>query len=81
MTGVWFYWSDAGNLPGCPAVCQALPGVWGRRGRSQDTALGEFSERQTHRTKKLEKTTEWGKTEWPRVESRGIKRGGPELAS
>lgn len=45
-----------------------------------NTALGEFLEGQTCRSKKLEKTTEWGKIEQPHVQNRGVKSGGPKLA-
>lgn len=47
-----------------------------RRGRSQVVGLGEFLEKQTDITRYLEKTTEWGKIEWPHVKGRGIKRAG-----
>lgn len=77
---MWFYWSDVGNLLGCPARCQMLLGVWGMRVSGQYCPGGVFRKTNSCRTKKLEKTTEWGKIERPHVQKRGIKRGGPKLA-
>lgn len=59
-----------------PRVCGRVPGALRGVG-----AEGVEPERQTHRTKRLEKTAERAKTVWLRAESRGIKRGGPELVS
>lgn len=60
---MWFYWSEVGNLLGCPARCQMLLGVWGMRVSGQYCPGGVFRRTNSCRTKKLEKTTEWDKIE------------------
>jgi hypothetical protein len=56
----YFYWLDAGNFPGCPALWQS--GVQVERGGAI--------------TEEPEKTTGWSKNEWPWCWGRGIRRGG-----
>lgn len=65
------------------ARCLPVGGGFGCVGRggveSKLGALGVFRETKT-KTKKLKKTADWGKVEWPQVLGRRIRRGGAQPA-
>lgn len=63
-------------------ACQLVGGsdAWGEEEESPSWGPWEFLERQRHITKKLKKTADWGKVEWPQVLGRRIRRGGAQPA-
>lgn len=54
--------------------------AWGEEEESPSWGPWEFLERQRHITKKLKKTADWGKVEWPQVLGRRIRKGGAQPA-